>query len=152
MVKEKKIEIYTKENVLKNLEAMAREFELVKKMLKLPNKLYLHIGNGSIEYSDKKNIGAIELQAIVRTNQELPKASEIPFSIGYFDSTSQTYFFLCDPKRRIIVIESLLYLGEGNWGKVARGLEKVLQTKNDLDKEKKKYNFIVDNMGYVKIH
>ncbi len=77
----------------------------------------------------------------------MPDVSRLVYSVGLTDSTSQTYFVLVDPARKLVIIEKLLYLGEGTWEGVERALEAALKAKAEADSRREKYNVVVCQDG-----
>jgi hypothetical protein len=145
---------YSKEEVLEALKKNpAKDFDAVEGLLEIPVKtLYMVVEGRGFAYSEKEGESSNYMRSLLRQyNAELPRAEETAFSIGFVDSTSQTYFVLCDPVRRIVLVESLLYEGEGSWKDVAYSLGQALEYKKAADRKKEKYNFIVANMGSVSV-
>jgi len=148
MAEEKKF--YTKEQVVEFLRSTATDFDKLEKLLEIPvDKLFATTSTTGVVYSEKKDRDSIILASNLRSGSPLPDASIAVFTMGYIESASQTYFFFCDPTKRIILLEPLLYLGSGSWDIVAETMEKVLATKNEADGKKEKYNFVVGISGLV---
>jgi hypothetical protein len=140
---------FTREEVLDSLRSMASDFESIEKLLNIPSdNLFLSQTEREVEYVEKEGQSSMHLSDMLRrAGSRLPPLSSLVFSIGFFDTTSQTYFFLCDPQRKIVVIEPLLYLGKGSWQDAAYTLSEAIKTKNEADGRGEKYDFVVGMHG-----
>lgn len=143
-----------REDVLATLKAAAAGFEKVEGMLGLPERLYVRDYDFSTAYSEREDADSLSVESGLRLfGSELPDASKAAFTVALVSDSSdpKTSFFICDPKRRIIVSESLLYMGKGSWDEVADTLGRVLDKKKELDAKKEKYNFVVGYDGSVSV-
>jgi len=151
---ESEIDIYkhklygnTREEMYKRLESMATDFNMLKPLLNLPERIFV---TGMARYSERRDTDSIYAAHMLRMFQpELPDWSELVFSFGLADSTMQSYFCYCDPKNKILLVAPLLYLGEGSWSDVASDLKEALEHKDYLDRKGQKYNYILSKMGTI---
>ena len=143
-----------KKEALDFLNEMAPGFDKVRGMLDLPDGLYMRNYDFSTAYSARADADSLSIESALRIyGSELPDAKQAVFTIGFVSDASdpKTSFFLCDPKRRIIVSEYFLYMGKGSWDEVADTLGRVLDKKKELDGKKEKYNFVVGFEGSVSV-
>jgi hypothetical protein len=142
---------FTKEEVLNFLEKRATDFAKIEKLLDIPvDRLYARVYQFSTAYSAREDADSINLASVLRVaDVKLPDASKTVFTIAFVDSGTKTLFLLCDPEKRILVLEPLLYMGNGSWGSVADTLQMALMKKKEEDSKGGKYNFIVGFEGLV---
>ncbi|HSB47652.1 MAG TPA: hypothetical protein VLD37_06580 [Candidatus Bilamarchaeum sp.] len=143
---------FSRSEVLDFLRATAKGFENMEPLLKIPERLFRIRSARDEEYCAVDGAGMLHVaSALRRAGAKLPPASELSFSVGLTDSSSQTYFFLCDPERKIIVLERLLYLGEGSWDGAARAVEAALRRKSEADAKGEHYNLVACVSGSLSL-
>jgi len=138
---------FTKQEVIEHFSGLAKGFERVAPDLKIPDTLYKRDERGNT-FSEKPDSDSSHLSSLVKlADARFPDASELVYTLGIFDTTYQTYFVLVDPRRRLVVVDQLLYLGEGSWDNVAQSLAAALNAKAAADMGKEKYNLIIAESG-----
>jgi hypothetical protein len=138
---------YTKQEVLAHFRGLAKGFELVEKDLEMPDVLYKRDERGNT-FSEKPDRDSSHLSSLVKLANALPPdPSTLVYTVGIFDSTYQTYFILVDPRRKLVVVDQLLYLGEGSWDNVAHSLSAAVDEKALADASNKKYSLIIAENG-----
>jgi len=144
---------FTKEEVLGFLKGAAADFDRMEKLLDMPfERLYSRDYEFSTAYSARADADSIALASMLRVSDvALPDASKTVFTIAFVDSGSKTLFLLCDPEKRILVLEPLLYMGSGSWKMAAETLTRVLERKGELERAGKKYNFVIGYEGSVSV-
>jgi len=139
----------TREEMYARLDSMAKDFSELKPLLALPERMFV---TAMARYSERKDTDSIYAAHNLRMlNPQLPDWSELVYSFGLADSTTQSYFCYCDPKNKILLVAPLLYLGEGSWEETASNLRSALARKDSLDRTGQKYSYILSKMGYIEV-
>ena len=145
----KKLNGYAKEEVLEGLRERGAGFDRIEQLLEIPVERLFLSGMG---YSEKREESSSYLGSDLRIQDfKPPKPEKTVFTIDFFDSSSQTYFILVDPYKKIIVMDQFSYLDKADWHNVSGSLKAALSRKAYLDQRGQKYGFIVSSMGHVQV-
>jgi len=138
-----------KEELARLLRAFAKDFASVEPLLEMPDRLYKVQPSANMEFSDKEGVSSSFIFSLMKMGGKIPDASETTFTLSMLDTSFQTYFFLCDPQKRILVIEPLLLQGKGSWESIGESLKSVNERKRQADERKEKYNFVASYDGNI---
>ena len=142
---------FTRQEVIQHFSELAEGFERVVPDLNIPDIMYKRDERGNT-FSEKPDRDSSYLADMAKmVNARFPDASELVYTLGIFDTASQTYFVMVDPKRKLVVVDQLLYLGEGSWDHVSASFFSALGAQMVAEHEKKKYNLVVASHGSARL-
>lgn len=139
-------ELISRNDVMQHLEANVNVGidEDVKKLLKLPSKLYMEKGTGYIAFSDKADMNTItSIKKIFDEVGTYPPEYKVPEDAGYgillAEVGSHGYIWLLDNSRKIAVKADIYSLNseERGWEKFKNELNKILKEARKLKKGEK---------------
>jgi hypothetical protein len=141
----------TKKEVEGHLKEWAADFDArTISLLNIPDILFISPNRAEFNSTEGRNEGT-EISSMIKIlNYPLPKSID-NYAMGLVDSSTQSYFFMKDPERKILLMVPLLYLGEGSWKGVRKSLEQATEKLEQMKSEKKEFKYVLCNVNTCRV-